>query len=232
MRERTEESPGLDRARRGLSPLWAVTLMIACERPETAATRSPETVSMEAGPIADGGPSQGSIEPERSVVGAAVADPGEPGEASAGEASAKATEPCGAEAIPEEVAAILGPIEGLEFEVNKWTIRSKSYRLLDGIVEVLQRYPEVAIEIGGHRDDDPHWRERAVDITRKRAEALREYLIEQGVDSGRLTSQGYGPDRPLAPNDTKENRALNRRIELRVLEAKSSLPSCTDEPGA
>ncbi len=236
MRQRNESRRRCG-VRYGLLPLsalalaLALALMIACDRPGTAATRSPETASTQE----DENPSGGAAEPGLSVASdtSVDGDPrGEgPTEGSAGEEAA-AAEPCGEEAIPEEVEAILGTVEGLEFDVNKWTIRPSSFPVLDGIVEVLQRHPAIVLEIQGHRDEDPHWQERAVDITRKRAEAVRVYLLEHGVESSRLVSQGYGPDRPLAPNTSPKNRALNRRIELHVIEEKSSLPPCPVEPGA
>lgn len=215
----------------GLSTLSAVALMIACDRPESAATRSPETASTQA---ADESPSGGSAEPGRSVTSDARVE-GEPQGEGPTEGSSREEpppEPCGEEAIPEEVKAILGTVEGLQFEFDKWTIRPSSFPVLDGIVEVLQRHPAIVLEIQGHRDEDPHWQVRAVEITRKRAEAVRAYLLEHGVEPTRLVSQGYGPDRPLVPNTSPKNRALNRRIELHVLEEKSSVPPCPVEPGA
>ncbi len=230
MRQRNESRRRCG-VRDGLLPLSALALMIACDRPESAATRSPETASTQA---ADEAPSGGAAEPGPSVASDTSVDGDprgeEPTEVSAGE-EATAAQPCGEEAIPEEVEAILGTVEGLEFDVNKWTIRPSSFPSLDGIVEVLQRHPAIVLEIQGHRDEDPHWQVRAVDITRKRAEAVRAYLVEHGVESTRLVSQGYGPDRPLVPNTSPKNRALNRRIELHVLEEKGSVPPCAVEPG-
>lgn len=123
------------------------------------------------------------------------------------------------DALPEELAAILGPIEGLEFPPNEWNILPESFALLDHVAEVLARYPELEIEVGGHLDDhqDDRYKRRVPD--RHRAEAVRDYLIHQGIEPGRLRAIGYGESRPIDTNDTPEGRAHNRRIELTPIDA-------------
>ena len=130
----------------------------------------------------------------------------------------------------KELLTILGPIDGLVFEYDKATIRPQSYAALDRIVAVLRDNPEILIQIDGHRDDDPHWRERAVEITRKRAESVRSYLIDKGIAADRLEARGFGPTQPLAPNDTKEKRARNRRVELHAPALSDDLMLCPGRP--
>jgi outer membrane protein OmpA-like peptidoglycan-associated protein len=53
-------------------------------------------------------------------------------------------------------------------------------------------------------------------LSLKRVRTCKDYLIGQGIDEGRITIKGYGPDMPIAPNDTEANRAKNRRVEMKI----------------
>ena len=85
--------------------------------------------------------------------------------------------------------------------------------VLDAAVKVLKDNPSVRIEIAGHTDSsgDPE-QNRA--LSQQRAESVMKYLTEHGVAPTQLTAKGYGPDVPLQPNTTPENRAKNRRVEF------------------
>jgi OmpA-OmpF porin, OOP family len=101
----------------------------------------------------------------------------------------------------------------IHFEFNKATIRKESYPILDAVVDVLNRFPEMRIEIQGHTDN----KGRAaynLKLSDKRAAAVRKYLVSHGIAGDRLVSHGYGMTRPLVPNDTDQNRALNRRVQF------------------
>lgn len=82
----------------------------------------------------------------------------------------------------------------------------------------------------GHTDE-----QGSADLNRRlgqeRAERVVAWLIEHGVAGGRLAAKGYGSDRPLAPNDTEEGRAKNRRVEFRVLRARAASPPAPAAPG-
>jgi OOP family OmpA-OmpF porin len=86
---------------------------------------------------------------------------------------------------------------------------------MEGLLEVLQRISEIEIEIQGHSDNEGS-RARNLQLSEARAQAVADYLINAGIDPVRLEARGYGPDNPIAPNDTFEGRALNRRVELKV----------------
>jgi OOP family OmpA-OmpF porin len=60
-------------------------------------------------------------------------------------------------------------------------------------------------------------------LSRKRAIAVKEFLVSAGIDENRIGTVGYGPDKPIADNDTKEGQEKNRRIEFRLLSAKESV---------
>jgi OmpA-OmpF porin, OOP family len=86
--------------------------------------------------------------------------------------------------------------------------------LLAEVAELLQKHPELKlVEIQGHGEDVPV-PPGAAPLTQQRAEAVRDWLVNTGVDGARLNARGYGPTRPLAPNITLQNRARNRRIEF------------------
>ncbi len=100
------------------------------------------------------------------------------------------------------------------FATGKSVIQPRSFPLLDQIAKVLREHPEIErVRIEGHTDD----RGKA-DSNRKlsqaRAEAVRDYLVKQGVEAARLEAKGFGPDRPVASNKTEKGRATNRRVEF------------------
>ena len=122
--------------------------------------------------------------------------------------------------IDADLQTILGRIPGLEFPPDDARIKPVSYADLDRIVEVLRRHPGAKIEIQGHRDQRSGESVRAVDISEKRALAVREYLVDKGVPPEMLFARGYGESVPIASNRTKDGRLQNRRIELVLIHPK------------
>ncbi len=107
-------------------------------------------------------------------------------------------------------------LEGIEFHNGSARIVRRSHRVLDEVARVLIDHPKVRVEIAGHTDDTG----RVVDnllLSRKRAEAVKTYLVSKGIAEDRLTAKGYGPRVPIADNNTREGRARNRRVEFNVL---------------
>ena len=117
--------------------------------------------------------------------------------------------------VPKEVAKFAGVIKGIYFDVNKTTIKPASRATLDAAVKVLKDFEDVNVEISGHTDSDGD-RTHNLDLSRGRAEAVRNYLVGKGIADTRLLTRGAGPDEPIAPNDSKKNKALNRRIEFKL----------------
>jgi OOP family OmpA-OmpF porin len=107
-------------------------------------------------------------------------------------------------------------LRGVNFDFDKANIRPDAAVILDEAVNLLgSSGPAVSIE--GHTDwigSDAY----NAGLSERRANAVQAYLIEHGVDSSRLSTVGYGESRPIASNDTREGRALNRRVELLVQE--------------
>ncbi len=117
--------------------------------------------------------------------------------------------------LPPELAAITGVIEGVVFELDKDIIRAGTSReVLDGIAEVLQRVPEVQVEIRVHTAHEPGMQSYGRCLSCRRADAIRNYLISRGVEPTRLVARGYESSLPIADNRTPEGRRRNRRVEL------------------
>lgn len=121
--------------------------------------------------------------------------------------------------LPEAVKRFSGVIEGIHFELNKDRIRPVSTPVLDRAVTVLRDYPSIRIEVSGHTDSTGKPAHNQ-DLSRRRAIAVRQYLVDHGIAADRVTTRGAGPDEPLADNATDSGRQKNRRIEFRVIEAK------------
>lgn len=105
----------------------------------------------------------------------------------------------------------------LNFETASSVLRSDSREQLSNVAAILKAYPAAAVKIGGYTDNtgDPA---ANLELSRKRAEAVRDQLRDMGVDSSRLAAEGYGEQHPIATNDTAEGRMQNRRVAIRVTE--------------
>jgi OOP family OmpA-OmpF porin len=120
--------------------------------------------------------------------------------------------------VPKAVAKFSGVIKGIYFDVDKTTIKPNSRGTLDAAVKVLKEFDDVHLEISGHTDSDGK-REHNIELARGRAEAVRSYMVGKGIAESRLVTRGAGPDEPIAANDTKKNKALNRRIEFKLMDS-------------
>jgi OOP family OmpA-OmpF porin len=112
-------------------------------------------------------------------------------------------------------------LRGVNFETGKSTLTTASYGILDEVASSLVVHEDVRIEIAGHTDATGPMALN-LRLSRARAEAVRAYLAQKGVAVDRMVAQGYGPDEPLATNSTADGRALNRRVELRLLEGSTT----------
>jgi OOP family OmpA-OmpF porin len=107
----------------------------------------------------------------------------------------------------------------IQFEFNKAVIRPGiSFKILDEVVGVLNDNPKISLEVQGHTDNvggDSY----NMNLSQKRADAVRAYLVQKGITPTRLVSKGYGFHQPLVPNTTAANRDLNRRVQFIRTEA-------------
>lgn len=105
------------------------------------------------------------------------------------------------------------------FDIDSAVLSNASRSAIDEAAAVFIEYPKTAIIAQGHTDStgsDAHNQQ----LSERRADSVRSYLVAQGVDSSRITSEGYGEAYPVATNDTAEGRTLNRRVDL-LLKAKA-----------
>lgn len=108
-------------------------------------------------------------------------------------------------------------LSGVTFKTNSNELKSTSFLQLGESVSELKDNPDVNVIVAGHTDsagDDLYNQ----NLSEKRAQAVREYMIGKGIDGSRLTASGFGESEPVASNETKAGRASNRRVELRILE--------------
>jgi OOP family OmpA-OmpF porin len=99
------------------------------------------------------------------------------------------------------------------FDYNEYTLKKESYPELDRLINFMNNYPEVKIEVHGHTDNIGSSKFN-LDLSIKRANAVKEYLIIQGCDPEKISAEGHGLNKPLTDNTTDDGRAKNRRVEI------------------
>jgi OOP family OmpA-OmpF porin len=102
------------------------------------------------------------------------------------------------------------------FNTDKATLRERSYDALDDLLAAMRTNPDMKVEIAGHTDDRGS-KSYNKDLSQRRAEAVKEYLLEKGIREKRVRAKGYGETKPVASNDTQQGRQKNRRVEVRIL---------------
>ena len=103
---------------------------------------------------------------------------------------------------------------GIYFDVNKDVVKPESFGTLKGIADVLKENPDVKVKIVGHTDSDGADATN-LDLSKRRGASVKEALVKTfGIEASRLESDGLGETKPIAPNDTPVNKALNRRVEF------------------
>jgi outer membrane protein OmpA-like peptidoglycan-associated protein len=106
----------------------------------------------------------------------------------------------------------------LFFETDRAYVHPRDYPLLDTLASFMRRYKENKFEIHGHTDPRPPRRfKNNQELSYARAWAVANYLIKKGIEEERLVVKGWGATKPIAPNDTEEGMALNRRIEVIII---------------
>ena len=101
------------------------------------------------------------------------------------------------------------------FDVGKWTLKPGAREKLAKISAIIGQHPGLKIQVEGHTDSTGSDETNQV-LSERRAHAVRDFLVQQGVDSSMITAMGMGPSEPVASNDTTVGRQLNRRVEMIV----------------
>ncbi|WP_395056979.1 OmpA family protein [Flavobacterium sp.] len=102
------------------------------------------------------------------------------------------------------------------FDTNKATFQQRTFVVLQAMTAILKEYPTSNFSIEGHTDGDGKDTVNQT-LSENRAAAVKTYLVENGIDASRLTSAGFGESMPIASNKTKAGKALNRRVEVKVV---------------
>jgi outer membrane protein OmpA-like peptidoglycan-associated protein len=105
----------------------------------------------------------------------------------------------------------------ITFETNSAELNTESYAELNRLLSFMERNPNLKIEIAAHTDDIGS-NEYNFRLSDKRAESVVKFLVNNNVNKSRVQSKGYGELQPLTPNDSDENRARNRRVEIKIIE--------------
>ncbi|MDF1564850.1 MAG: thrombospondin type 3 repeat-containing protein [Deltaproteobacteria bacterium] len=121
-------------------------------------------------------------------------------------------------------------LEKVFFQSGKDVIQKRSFALLDNVFEVLKSHPEIGkIQVEGHTDDQGNDAFNKK-LSQRRAEAVRTYLLKKGIAEERLEAIGYGEERPVEPNETKEGRAANRRVEFVIPDTRETTTTLEATP--
>ena len=103
----------------------------------------------------------------------------------------------------------------MKFDFNKAVVKPNSYGDVKSLADFMKQYPKTTTQVSGHTDNvgpDAYNQK----LSQRRADAVKQVLVKDGVRADRITSVGYGKTRPVADNATEAGRAMNRRVEASV----------------
>lgn len=120
------------------------------------------------------------------------------------------------ERVGEGINVTFDETSGVYFATDKYNINDKSQKTLNKLAGIFKEYPQTNILVEGHTDStgsDSY----NLTLSKNRAQAVSNYLVDTGVDRGRLTTKWYGESQPKYDNNTAEGRAKNRRVEIAIV---------------
>jgi len=120
------------------------------------------------------------------------------------------------EIAAEEQEIIDMAFENLEFEIASPKMKVSSFQYMNNLAELIKSKPDWVLGISGHTDNIGS-REFNLELSRDRANTVKDFLVSAGVEESRLQVSYFGPDKPIASNDTMDGRKQNRRVELNIL---------------
>jgi len=107
-------------------------------------------------------------------------------------------------------------LDNVYFDIGKANLRKASFTELNELVSYMKRRKNIEIEIAGHTDNTGAKKDN-LKLSQQRADRVKKYLINKGIDARRINAKGYGENQPVAGNNTKEGRQKNRRTEVRII---------------
>jgi outer membrane protein OmpA-like peptidoglycan-associated protein len=116
---------------------------------------------------------------------------------------------------PEIIEKVNLAAKNIFFATGSSKLLAKSYPSLNNVVKILTENPTFKVDIAGHTDITGTHDKNMV-LSDNRAASVKAYLVSKGIDESRITSQGFGPDQPIADNKTSAGRAKNRRVEMKL----------------
>ena len=121
--------------------------------------------------------------------------------------------------------------ENITFDTNRADVKPQFQPVLSQLAQSIQQYPGTVVQVEGHTDSTGAAAYNQT-LSENRANAVRSYLMRQGIDSNRLASVGYGTTRPVADNNTAAGRAQNRRVEVLIVPTQESAQQQQPTPPA
>jgi outer membrane protein OmpA-like peptidoglycan-associated protein len=134
------------------------------------------------------------------------------------------------EARPTERGLVLTLGSDVLFDFDRYELKPGAERTVERIARFLNEYPERQVLVEGFTDSVGS-REYNMGLSERRANAVRTALVEREVDPGRIRIRGYGPDYPVASNDSESGRQLNRRVEVIISDDDEAVPERRDQNG-
>lgn len=121
------------------------------------------------------------------------------------------------ERVDDGIVVTFDENSGVYFATNKYNLNAQSQETLDRLANVLREYPDTNILVVGHTDSTGP-RDFNMSLSRDRANSVTNYFVTQKrLSSGRITTEWFGPDAPIADNSTAEGRAKNRRVNVAIV---------------
>jgi len=118
--------------------------------------------------------------------------------------------------IKEEVKKKIAlAAKGIFFETASDKIKASSFDDLDKLAEILNEYPDAKVSIEGHTDSDGD-DAKNLDLSKRRADAVKAYLSTHGITAERMSTIGYGETQPITSNTSRAGKAKNRRVDFKL----------------
>ncbi len=134
------------------------------------------------------------------------------------------------ERIDDGIVVNFDENSGVYFATNQYDINAASQQTLNGLAKVMTEYPQTNVLVVGHTDSTGSAAYNMT-LSKNRAQAVTNYLVGQGIASGRFTTQWYGEEQPKYTNETAEGRSKNRRVTLAIVPNQEMVNDAKEQAG-